>query len=220
MLESLTSYVASLSPAWFYAALALSAFVENVIPPIPGDTVTVFAAYVVGRTQQGFLGVFVSTTLGSVAGFMTLYALGRRIPKDYFVRRDFRLLPASSFLAAERWFQRHGYWMVLANRFLSGIRSVISIVCGLYRLPWPRVLGLSLLGCAAWNLLLIYAGYLLGANWMLIERILGEYSRLMFVLAVLLVGAWAFRKRRRMQRSPGVGAGDDIKDRGTSGNHR
>ena len=220
MLESLTSYVASLSPAWFYAALALSAFVENVIPPIPGDTVTVFAAYVVGRTQQGFLGVFVSTTLGSAAGFMTLYALGRRIPKDYFVRRDFRLLPASSFLAAERWFQRHGYWMVLANRFLSGIRSVISIVCGLYRLPWPRVLGLSLLGCAAWNLLMIYAGYLLGANWMLIERILGEYSRLMFVLAVLLVGAWAFRKRRRMQRSPGVGAGDDIKDRGTSGNHR
>jgi membrane protein DedA with SNARE-associated domain len=220
MLESLTSYVASLSPAWFYAALALCAFVENVVPPIPGDTVTVFAAYVVGRTQQGFLGVFVSTTLGSAAGFMTLYALGRRIPKDYFVRRDFRLLPASSFLAAERWFQRHGYWMVLANRFLSGIRSVISIVCGLYRLPWPRVLGLSLLGCAAWNLLMIYAGYLLGANWMAIERILGDYSRLMFVLAVLLVGAWAFRKRRRMQRSPGVGAGDDIKDRGTSGNHR
>ena len=220
MLESLTSYVASLSPAWFYAALALCAFVENVVPPIPGDTVTVFAAYVVGRTQQGFLGVFVSTTLGSAAGFMTLYALGRRIPKDYFVRRDFRLLPASSFLAAERWFQRHGYWMVLANRFLSGIRSVISIVCGLYRLPWPRVLGLSLLGCAAWNLLMIYAGYLLGANWMAIERILGDYSRLMLVLAVLLVGAWAFRKRRRMQRSPGVGAGDDIKDRGTSGNHR
>jgi len=220
MLESLTSYVASLSPAWFYAALALCAFVENVVPPIPGDTVTVFAAYVVGRTQQGFLGVFVSTTLGSAAGFMTLYALGRRIPKDYFVRRDFRLLPASSFLAAERWFQRHGYWMVLANRFLSGIRSVISIVCGLYRLPWPRVLGLSLLGCAAWNLLMIYAGYLLGTNWMAIERILGDYSRLMLVLAVLLVGVWALRKRRRVRPSPSVENGGETNGRGTNGNHR
>ena len=220
MLESLTSYVASLSPAWFYAALALCAFVENVVPPIPGDTVTVFAAYVVGRTQQGFLGVFVSTTLGSVAGFMTLYALGRRIPKDYFVRRNFRLLPASSFLAAERWFQRHGYWMVLANRFLSGIRSVISIVCGLYRLPWPRVLGLSLLGCAAWNLLMIYAGYLLGTNWMAIERILGDYSRLMLVLAVLLVGVWALRKRRRVRPSPSVENGGETNGRGTNGNHR
>ena len=195
MLESITSYVVSLSPVWFYAVLSLSAFVENVVPPIPGDTVTVFAAYVVGRTQQGFLGVFISTTLGSAAGFMTLYMLGRWIPKDYFVHRDYRFLPASSFLAAERWFQRHGYWIVLANRFLSGIRSVISIVCGIYRLPWPRVLGLSLLGCAAWNLLLIYAGYLLGANWRLIDRILGDYSRLMLVLAGLLVGAWLLRKR-------------------------
>jgi membrane protein DedA with SNARE-associated domain len=110
--------------------------------------------------------------------------------------------------------------MVLANRFLSGIRSVISIVCGLYRLPWPRVLGLSLLGCAAWNLLMIYAGYLLGANWMAIERILGDYSRLMLVLAVLLVGVWALRKRRRMRHSPSVENGGEINGRGTDGNHR
>ena len=208
MLESITSYAASLSPVWFYAVLALSAFVENVVPPIPGDTVTVFAAYVVGRTQQGFLGVLISTTLGSAAGFMTLYALGRRIPEDYFVRRNFRFLPASSFLAAESWFQRHGYWIVLANRFLSGIRSVISIVCGLYRLPWPRVFVLALAGCAAWNLVLIYAGYMLGANWRLIDRILGDYSRLLLILAVLLAGAWWLRKRWRSKRPPDLEAGD------------
>jgi len=219
MLESITSYVASLSPVWFYTALALSAFVENVVPPIPGDTVTVFAAYVVGRTQQGFLGVFISTTVGSAAGFMTLYALGRWIPKDYFVHRNFRLLPASNFLAAERWFQRHGYWIVLANRFLSGFRSVISIVCGVYRLPWPRVLGLSLLACAVWNLLLIYAGYLLGTNWRAIDGILREYSQFMLVLAVLLIGAWALMKRRRSRRYADVEAGDRIKDRGRNGNH-
>jgi membrane protein DedA with SNARE-associated domain len=220
MLESITSYVASLSPAWFYAVLALSAFVENVVPPIPGDTVTVFAAYVVGRTQQGFLGVLISTTLGSAAGFMTLYALGRWIPKDYFVRRNFRFLPASSFLAAENWFQRHGYWIVLANRFLSGIRSVISIVCGIYRLSWPRVFGLALVGCAAWNLLLIYAGYMLGTNWKLVDRILGSYSRLMLVLAVLLVGAWWLRKRWRSKHPADGEAGDGIEARQTHEDQR
>ncbi len=217
MLEWITGYVASLSPAWFYTVLALSAFVENIIPPIPGDTVTVFAAYVVGRTQQGFLGVLISTTAGSTIGFMTLYTLGRWIPKDYFVRRDFRFLPASSFLAAEKWFQSHGYWILLANRFLSGFRSVISIVCGIYRLPWPRVLGLSILACAAWNLLLIYAGYVLGANWKAVDRILGDYGRLVLVLAVLLVGTWALTKRLRARRSPGVEAGGGTERRGTDG---
>lgn len=220
MLEWITGYVASLSPAWLYTVLALSAFVENVVPPIPGDTVTVFAAYIVGRTQQGFLGVLISTTAGSTMGFMTLYALGRWIPRDYFVRRDFRFLPASSFLAAEKWFQSHGYWIVLANRFLSGFRSVVSIVCGLYRLPWPRVLLLSLLACAAWNLLLIYAGYVLGTNWRAVDRILGDYSRLMLVLALLLVGAWAFMRRRRTRRPPVVETGDSIGSRGRDGKNR
>jgi membrane protein DedA with SNARE-associated domain len=220
MLEWITSHAASLSPAWFYTILALSAFVENIVPPIPGDTVTVFAAYIVGRTQQGFLGVLLSTTAGSTIGFMTLYALGRWIPKDFFVRRDFRFLPASSFLAAEEWFQNHGYWIVLANRFLSGFRSVISIVCGVYRLPWPRVLVLSFLACAAWNLLLIYAGYTLGANWKAIDRILGDYSRLMLALAVLLVGAWALMKRRRTRRLPVAETGDRIGSRGTDGKSR
>ncbi len=207
MLESLTTYVATLSPGWFYFALVVSAFVENVVPPIPGDTVTVFAAYVVGRSQQSFFGVFLATTVGSTAGFMFLYTLGRLIQKEYFIRRNFRLLPASSFAAAELWFQRHGYWIVLANRFLSGIRSVISIVCGLYRLPWQRVLILSCLACATWNLLLIWAGYLLGANWAVIEPMLSQYSRIVLALVILTAGLWLLGRWRRLARNPIAGRG-------------
>ena len=208
MLEAITAYIATLSPGWFYFALLLSSFVENVVPPIPGDTVTVFAAYVVGRSQQRFLGVFLATTLGSTAGFMALYTVGRLVPRDYFIRRDFRFLPASSFAGAERWFQRYGYWIVLANRFLSGIRSVISVVCGLYRLPWQRVLVLCCVGCAIWNLLLIWAGYLLGANWILVEKIMSRYSRAVFIFAVLAVGLWLFGKRRRQARQSARGEGE------------
>ncbi|NWG14209.1 MAG: DedA family protein [Acidobacteria bacterium] len=207
MLESLTSYVAALSPGWFYFVLVVSAFVENVVPPIPGDTVTVFAAYVVGRSRRGILGVFLATTLGSAAGFMSLYVLGRLIQREYFIRRDFRLLRASSFLAAERWFQRHGYWIVVANRFFAGFRSVVSIVCGVYRLPWVHVLVLSCLGCAVWNLMLIWAGYLLGANWMAVDRALGQYSRIVIAIMVLGAGLWLFGRRRPPARSPASGHG-------------
>jgi membrane protein DedA with SNARE-associated domain len=138
---------------------------------------------------------------------MFLYTLGRLIQRDYFIRRNFRLLPASSFAAAELWFQRHGYWIVLANRFLSGIRSVISIVCGLYRLPWQRVLILSCLGCAAWNLLLIYAGYLLGANWIVVEQVLSQYSRIVLALMILIAGLWLLGRWRRLARNPIAGRG-------------
>jgi membrane protein DedA with SNARE-associated domain len=195
MLDFLINYVATLSAGWFYLAVFLSAFIENIFPPVPGDTVTVFAAYLIGRTGRGFFGVFAATNLGSILGFMTYYAIGRLIHPEYFERKNYRFLPAASFRTAGEWFQHYGYWIVLLNRFLSGIRSVISIVCGMYRLPWPRILLVSAIGCSIWNGLLIWAGYLLGANWRKIDYILRQYSRILFVVAVVAGIVWLFRKK-------------------------
>ncbi len=195
MLDAVTRYFESLSPGWLYFALFVSAYVENIAPPVPGDTVLVFAAYLVGRSQRHLAGVFVSTTLGSAAGFMTYYALGRWVGQDYFLKRNFRFLPAKSIIKAGNWFRRYGYWVLLANRFLSGIRSVISIVSGVYMLPWLGVLALALLSCGAWNGLLIWVGYALGQNWKLIEDILRQYNRVLFSVLILGGAFWLVRRK-------------------------
>ncbi len=201
MLDWATNAISSLGAGWFYFALFLSAYIENIFPPVPGDTVTVFAAYLVGRSQQHLTGVFVSTNLGSIAGFMTYYAVGRLIHPEYFVRKNYRFLPATSFKTAGEWFQRWGYWIVLGNRFLSGIRSVISLMCGMYRLPWVRVLVLSAVGCSVWNGLMILAGYLLGENWRSIEYLMAQYSRVVMCLLVLFAVIWWYRRRSSMPRA-------------------
>ncbi len=195
MLDTITNYFASLAPGWLYFALFVSSYIENVFPPVPGDTVLVFAAYLVGRSQQHFTGVFVSTTLGSAAGFMTYYALGRFIGQNYFLEKNFRVLPAEKILKAGEWFRRYGYWILFFNRFLSGIRSVISIVAGVYSLPWPRVMVLALVSCALWNGVLIWVGYLLGQNWRLIEEILRQYNRVLLTALILFGGIWLVRRR-------------------------
>lgn len=195
MLDALTDYIAALSPEWLYLALFLSAYIENIFPPIPADTVTVFAAYLVGRSRQGAVEVFLATTAGSLAGFMTYYALGRLIHPDYFIRKNFRFLPAAQFRKAGVWFERYGLWVVLFNRFFSGIRAAVSLISGLYRLPWLRVLAAAGLGCSVWNGLLIWAGYALGANWRAVERLFARYNRVVLILAVSLAVAWLLRRR-------------------------
>ena len=55
-----------------YLLLGLSAFVENIFPPIPGATITAFGVFLVGALKLDFMGVYLSTTLGSLAGFMAL----------------------------------------------------------------------------------------------------------------------------------------------------
>jgi membrane protein DedA with SNARE-associated domain len=209
MLESLTDYFAGLEPGWLYVALFISSYIENIFPPIPGDTVTLFAAYLVGRTNHNIVGVMAATTAGSSAGFMTYYALGRLIHPDYFVRRNFRFLPASGIERVGTWFRRFGSWVILVNRFFSSFRAVVSIVAGIFRLPWPRVFVLSLISCAVWNGLLIWAGYMLGANWALVENILTQYSRVLVAAAVLLAAVWFVRRRiSRARRTSAGGQGD------------
>jgi membrane protein DedA with SNARE-associated domain len=195
MLDGIIHHLLTLSPGWFYLALFAGAYLENIFPPVPGDTVTVFGAYMAGRSERSLAAVFVSTNLGSIAGFMTYYFVGRLIHPEFFARRNYRFLPASNIEKAGRWFRRWGYWIVLLNRFLTGVRSVISIVCGMYRLPWLRVLIVSSIGCSIWNTLLIRAGYSLGTNWRLIDQILRHYSRTLLVAGLLLIVVWLVRRK-------------------------
>jgi membrane protein DedA with SNARE-associated domain len=195
MIESVTSYLAGLDPSWLYLALFVFSYIENVFPPVPGDTVTIFAGYLLGRSDHNPVGVVIATTLGSSAGFMTYYALGRLIHPEFFARKNFRFLPASKIELAGAWFQRYGYWIVLLNRLFSGVRSVISIVTGMYRLSWLRVFVLSGIGCLVWNAVLIWGGYMLGVNWMMINRVLAQYNKVLIILAVLLGGFWLVRRK-------------------------
>ncbi len=160
-LNSLLTY----SDTLFYALLFVSAVIENLFPPIPGDTITAFGAFLVGTGRLNYFLVYASTTLGSFVGFMLLFLLGRFLGKEFFMNRNYRFFSSTSILSAELWFQKYGYLVVVGNRFLPGIRSVISIVSGISMLSIPRVLALSAASAAVWNFMWIHAGFMLGSNW-------------------------------------------------------
>jgi len=160
-----------------YVLLGLSAFVENIFPPIPGDTITAFGAFLVGTKRLSFLGVYLSTTLGSLAGFMCLFWIGRFLGRRFFIERDYRFFKARDIIRAEAWFRRWGYLLILLNRFFPGIRSVISIAGGISRLGGLKVTLLALISACTWNLIWILAGYTLGNNWEVVKT---KMAALMF----------------------------------------
>jgi hypothetical protein len=66
----------TLAPIWIYVTVLLVAYLENVVPPIPGDMVIVFAGYLVGLGVVGFGPVLIMASLGGVLGFLTMYLIG------------------------------------------------------------------------------------------------------------------------------------------------
>jgi membrane protein DedA with SNARE-associated domain len=164
-LDNFLEFLNALPDPLIYLLLGLSAFVENVFPPIPGDTITAFGAFLVGTERLHFIGVYLSTTLGSLSGFMFLFWVGRLLGRRFFIERDYWFFKAQDIVRAEEWFQKYGHLLVLLNRFFPGIRSVISIAGGIVRLRVLWVGVLALLSACAWNLIWISVGYALGRNW-------------------------------------------------------
>jgi len=154
----------SLPDFLIYFFLGLSAFVENVFPPIPGDTITAFGAFLVGTQRLHFMGVYSSTTLGSLAGFMFLFWIGGLLGRRFFIAKDYWFFKAEDIIKAEEWYRKHGYFLVLLNRFFPGIRSVISIAGGISKLRTFKVAWLALISAGVWNLIWITFGYMLGNN--------------------------------------------------------
>jgi membrane protein DedA with SNARE-associated domain len=198
MLESISQILQQIDPGMVYFVLFLSAIIENVFPPIPGDTVTVIGAYLITTSELSFWGVYLSTTVGSLAGFLIMYIFALKFGRSFIKSRlRSRIFNDNMFYKVEKWFAKYGYWVILANRFLSGTRSVIGLFAGFFHLKWYKVIILALISALIWNGLLIYGGYLLGANWESITSIISRYNKIVIALTIILVIILLIKRYRR-----------------------
>lgn len=200
-MESLLHSLETANTSWAYFILFISAFIENIFPPIPGDTVTVFGAYLVGRGILNFWGVFISTTLGSIAGFMGIFGIAYWIEWKLIEKYQPKWVKKSQIDKVENWFRLYGYWVILFNRFLSGVRSVISLVAGLSKMKVIPVLSLALISSTIWNGGLIYLGAIIGKNWEDILNLLKIYNRIVIVLIAIGILTAVILKFRRKKKN-------------------
>lgn len=203
--EPFIQYLVTLPSLWVYLLLGLSAFVENIFPPIPGDTITAFGAFLVGIGRLHFLGVYISTTMGSLLGFLSLYGLGKLLGRAFFIERDYRFLKAKDIVKAERWFAKYGYFLIAMNRFLPGVRSAISLAGGLSGLRVLRVTLLAAVSCSIWNLLWISMGYFLGSNWEAAKArmsiLVVRYNIIILILFGLVILLVLIRRKWRRKKA-------------------
>lgn len=187
-----------------YLLLFTSAVLENIFPPVPGDTITVLGAFFVGKGILSFPVVYAATTLGSTCGFMILFYIGYFLEREFFMKMDLPVFSAKSIVSAEKWFEKYGYYVVLANRFIPGIRSVVSIAAGITILRPQRVFLFALISAAVWNFIWIYAGYSLGNNWEQVREkftvIIGSYNIAAVSLIALSVVVYLAVKKSRNRK--------------------
>jgi membrane protein DedA with SNARE-associated domain len=199
-------FVQSFITHYGYFALFVLSVLSSACIPIPSEVAYGFAgalctAAVTGHVRFSLWGVIVIGTLGSLAGAVIAYEVGRSAGRTIVERwGKWLLLSTKDLDRAEHWFERYGSASVLIGRVIPIVRSFISVPAGMAEMNRARFVVLTTIGSAAWVALLAGLGYAAGSNW---KHVSGDFHAAEYpIIAMVVLGlGYAIWHRWRTVRS-------------------
>ncbi len=197
--DQILEFIRSQNEFIIYGILLVSAFIENVFPPFPGDTVTLAGAYLAGEGNIAYIGVLLSVVIGGIVGAMTLYVLGKVSGRPFFETGRGRYLIKGSLHRIEMKFDKYGSGIILTSRFIPGIRSAIAVTAGIVKYDVYRMAVLSTISIFLWTGMLMGLMIYFKSNWRLIAHLISHFNIVFLIIGALLLIGWIVRalwKRR------------------------
>ncbi|MCW8822512.1 MAG: DedA family protein, partial [Ignavibacteriaceae bacterium] len=193
MFEDILNQISTFPPLWIYVTLFFFAFIENVFPPSPSDLVVLIGGSLISTGVIHFIPTLILTTIGSLIGFMVLFYIGSAIDKKVIHSGKLKFIPIEAVDKVEAWFNKYGYWVILANRFLPGTRSVISFFSGLSHLKVEKTILLATISAFAWNAIILFFGITFGDHVKVIDNYISTYSNIVIAVTVVIVSFFIIR---------------------------
>ncbi len=189
------------------AGVALLIAAESIFPPIPSEVILLLTGFQVSQQRFNFVAAVLAATVGSVAGALVLYVLGRTLGEERLERLLTKVgkplgFKRSDIDRADAWFVKYGDWVVLFGRLVPLVRSVVSIPAGANRMSAPRFVLFTALGSLIWNSVWIGIGFALEDQWEKAEKYSGYFQYAVIVLGVLFLVRLVAKKRRTSSGDP------------------
>lgn len=199
-MDGLLAWFSSLPPLALYLALAVTAALENIFPPLPADTIVAFGSFLAARGDASPVAAFLATWTGNIAGAMGMYAAGRRLGAEG-LRSRFRWLRGEKGEARLRQFyERNGMLGLFVSRFLPGVRALVPPFAGALKIPPLRAAAVMGIASGIWYAAISVFAYRVGDNWEDLQARIGAFSRTAAIAAVavaILAGTvWLIVRRR------------------------
>ena len=186
---------------------------ESTIVPIPSELILPFAGFLVSDSSKieplthgpwNFWVVVVIGVAANTIGSLFGYALGARLGRPFLDRwGKYLLVRHHEVEQAERFFARWGSPTAFISRLLPGIRTVISFIAGVSHMPIRRFTIYSTLGAIPWTIALVYAGTVLGSNWVNIRNDLKPYDTVIILACVAAIAGFVIWRLTRSNSDPG-----------------
>lgn len=164
---------------------------------IPAEIVLPLAGFWVYEGDMVYWLVVLAGTIGGVTGPLTLYALGRFGGRPFLLKYGkYLFIKEKEINKADLFFEKHGGIVAFTARFLPGVRTLISIPCGMAKM---NVWVFSIYTFAAMfpiTAFYVYLGVQLGPRWKNVGSVADQYFLPIAIgIAVFLVLYFLWKKR-------------------------
>ena len=194
-LNQIFEYLSGHAVWWGLLLLGLSAVIEYVIPPFPGDSVTLAGAVLIPQAGWPVWGVFGAVMAGTAVGATIDWRIGMWLSDNEKGNTWLHRWLQSESVAPKvdklhEQFDKWGSVYISLNRFVPAFRALFFLAAGLSRLELWKVLLFGSLSAALWNGAILGLGYGVGYKLETLASIIDTYSRLFFIGLIALAIIW------------------------------
>ena len=163
---------------------------------LPGDSLLFIAGIIMANSLSPFGNAAVNLiywitliSIAGVAGNMVGYWFGNKSGHLLMKRPDTLLFKKKHILQAHEFYEKKGNMAIFLARFLPIVRTFAPIVGGMAEMNYKKFIKYNILGCLAWVISMVMAGYLLGENvW-----VKNNLEKIVIILVVVTTGPVLFK---------------------------
>jgi len=196
---SFDAQLSSLAPFIFYLVVAAVVFMETGILFgffLPGDSILFSAGLV--AAAHGDINIVILVTaifLAAFFGDQVGFVIGRVVGRPYLDKKQ-SLRMQRMIANAEDFYEKTGWWAVVAARFFPWIRTFVPPIAGAAKMNYYKFLSANALGALLWGVGITLAGfYAATLPWVKSS----SYAIATFFITASLISALVNYRRRPQQ---------------------
>ncbi|MFT9846733.1 DedA family protein [Aneurinibacillus sp. REN35] len=165
---------------------------------VPAELVLPLAGYWVYQGEMNYWLAVLAGTIGGTLGPLTLYAVGRYGGRPFILRYGkYLFIREQQVEKADRFFHKYGPGVAFFARFLPGVRTLISIPCGMAKMNVWQFSVYTFAATLPITAVYVYAGYAFGPHYKQAAAAVQEYSPFIIGGVLLLLIGYVLVINRR-----------------------
>jgi membrane-associated protein len=169
-----------------YWALFIITFLSSLAIPIPAGTLLVASAAFASQGYFNIITILVVVIVANIIGDNISYWLARLYGKKIFDHFAFtrRIITSENFTLIEKGVRQRPGLIIFISRFEALATLSVNAICGMSGVSWRRFMLYEIIGAIADGLLYGMIGYIFGDSWQAVNKLIGNFSIIIFIILI------------------------------------